>query len=209
MSVDDLTDTFKFEELRDCIWFTGVVKSGPNAGKSAVYYGRFLFVGSTMVVPMDGRIYNSDGTYIEDEEAYDCAITHDTGHIWLFSIVEHGTSNMAIAAMYDDRSGGDNTESYAEGNIFEDTYLVWDRVFGRTICNTTADDVTIGGSTYSLYAIDANDMAGINLNFNKVMQKALASIEPSIDTAVDPTTWPQDTFGRYFVKPADSATIHY
>lgn len=208
-SVDDLTDTFKFEELRDCIWFTGVVKSGPNAGKSAVYYGRFLFVGSAMVVPMDGRIYNSDGTYIEDEEAYDCAITHDTGHKWLFSIVEHGTSNLAIAAMYDDRSGVDNTESYAEGNIFEDTYLVWDRVFGRTICNTTADDVTIGGSTYSLYAIDANDMAGINLNYNKVMQKALASIEPSIDTAVDPTTWPQDTFGRYFVKPADSATIHY
>lgn len=208
-SVDDLTDTYKFEELRDCIWFTGVVKSGPNAGKSAVYYGRFLFVGSAMVVPMDGRIYNSDGTYIEEEEAYYCAITHDSGHKWLFSIVAHGTSSLAIAAMYDDRSGGDNTESYAEGNIFEDTYLVWDRVYGRTICNTTADDVTIGGSTYSLYAIAANDMAGINLNYNKVMQQAFAHIEPSIDTAIEPTTWPQDTHDRYFVKPANTPTTHY
>ena len=208
-SVDDLTDTFKFEELRDCIWFTGVVKSGVNAGKNVVYYGRFLFLGSDMVVPMDGRIYNSDGTYIEEEAAYNCLIHHDNGHKWLFSIQQDGTADLAMACFYDDRSGSDNNESYTEGDIFEDTYLCWDRVFGRTICNTTADDVTIGGSTYTLYAISANDMAGINLNYNKVMQKAFASIEPSIDTATDPTTWPQDTFGRYFVKPTNTATIHY
>lgn len=208
-NVNDLKDTFKFSELRDCIWFTGVVKSGVNAGKNVVYYGRFLFLGSDMVVPMDGRIYNTDGTYTEETATYICVIHHDNGHKWLFSIQQDGTLDLAMACFYDDRSGSDNNESYTEGDIFEDTFLCWDRVFGRTICQTTADDVTIDGTTYTLYDISSSDMAGINLNYNKVMQKAFASIEPSIDTDVEPTSWPQDTHDRYFVKPANTPTKHY
>lgn len=208
LSTDDLA-TYKFEELRDCLWFTGTYKSGVYAGKKAIFYGRFLFLGSDVSFPMDGRVYNSDGTYTEEEGAFTCYITHDNGHDWLFSIMESGTSNMAIACFYDDRSGIDNNESYTEGNIFENTYLRWDRIFGRTICNTDLNDVTISGTTYSLYQIAASDMAGANLNYNKIMQKAFATIYPSIDTSLDPTSWPQDTFDRYFVKPQNTPTRIY
>ena len=208
LSTDDLA-TYKFEELRDCLWFTGTYKSGVYAGKKAIFYGRFLFLGSDVTFPMDGRVYNADGTYTEEEGAFTVYITHDTGHNWLFSILDSGNLNLAIACMYDDRSGIDNSESYTEGNIFEDTYLQWDRIFGRTICNTDLNDVTISGTTYSLYPIAANDMAGANLNYNKIMQKAFATIYPSIDTSLDTTSWPQDTFDRYFVKPQNTPTRIY
>lgn len=207
-STDDLA-TYKFEELRDCLWFTGTYKTGVYAGKKAIFYGRFLFLGSDVTFPMDGRVYNDDGTFTEEEGAFTVFITHDTGHNWLFSIMESGTSNLAIACFYDDRSGIDNSESYTEGNIFEDTYLRWDRIFGRTICNTDLNDVTISGTTYSLYPIAASDMAGANLNYNKILQKAFAVINPSIDTSVDTTSWPQDTFDRYFVKPQNTPTRIY
>ena len=208
LSTDDLA-TYKFEELRDCLWFTGTYKTGVYAGKKAIFYGRFLFLGSDVTFPMDGRVYNDDGTFTEEEGAFTVYITHDNGHNWLFSIMESGTSNMAIACFYDDRSGIDNSESYTEGNIFEDTYLRWDRIFGRTICNTDLNDVTISGTTYSLYPIAASDMAGANLNYNKIMQKAFATIYPSIETSLDPTSWPQDTFDRYFVKPQNTPTRIY
>ena len=208
LSTDDLA-TYKFEELRDCLWFTGTYKTGVYAGKKAIFYGRFLFLGSDVTIPMDGRVYNDDGTFTEEEGAFTLFIHHDIGHKWLFSITETDTADLAIACFYDDRSGIDNNESYTEGNIFEDTYLRWDRIFGRTICNTDLNDVTISGTTYSLYPIAASDMAGANLNYNKIMQKAFATIYPSIDTSLDPTSWPQDTFDRYFVKPQNTPTRIY
>ena len=90
-----------------------------------------------------------------------------------------------------------------------DANAQWTKMYSRTICQTELTDVTIDGTTYPLYDLPATDMAGANLNFNKVLKAQLTKNNLSGKVQIEPTEWGLSYNEQYFVKPADTATYHY
>lgn len=201
-----------WKQLRNTAWFYFTYKTGQYAGKYAVYYGRFIMddvPGALYDVsfPADGRIYNADGTYIED--TLQCRLYMNLSFKWEFDI-QDGGGNHLLFVYYDpyDSPYGDNYWVYDERGDIENSYFSWDRIYGRTICQTDLANVTIGGTTYDLYDITSHDIAG-NYNYNKYLAYIAAEIYPSINTSEEATGWPESSNGRYFIKPQNTATRKY
>lgn len=202
-----------WEQLRNCAWLYFTYTSGQYAGKYAVYYGRFIMAdlpGDLYDVsfPLDGRVYNSDGTYVEETLQ---GRLHHTGieTKWTFEITDSG--NNEIMTIWYNLLGddyGDNYWNYQEGSSIENGYFRWDRFYGRTICQSDLTSVNIGGTAYDLYDIADMDIAG-NYNYNKFIKYVAAETYPSINTSEDPTGWPESGNGRYFIKPANTSTRKY
>jgi hypothetical protein len=200
-------------QLRNCAWFYLDYTSGQYAGKHAVYYARFVMPESPfdfydITMPVDGRVYNSDGTYVED--TLQCRLFDNMANKWEFYITDGG-GNEVMTIYYDkanDTAYGDNYWNSHEGSMIENSYFRWDRFYGRTICQSELASVTIGGNTYDLYDIENMDIAG-NYNYNKFIKYVAAETYPTIETSADPTGWPESAEGRYFVKPQNTSTRKY
>lgn len=196
-----------FTPLRNIAWFTLTYTSGVYAGKYAIYYARFNMSANpdftTYLFPFDGRIYNDDGTYIED--TLQCKLELNIGFKWEFYIKD-ANDNIVLRVYYNmlGDNYGDNYFAYEEGAMIEDSYFRWDRFYGRAICRTNLTNVTIGGNTYTL-----NDFPSSDKNYNKILTIAATDVYPDIDTQEEPSGWPQTTNGWYFLKPADTSTRHY
>lgn len=203
---------YYFTPLRNVAWFTLTYKTGVYAGKYAVYYARFNMSAepsfTTLSFPFDGRVYNSDGTYTED--ILQCQLELNISQKWEFYITD-GNNNVVLRVYYNllDDNYGDNYFAYQEGNMIEDSYFSWDRIYGRAICQSDLATVTIGGNTYNLNDFPTTDIAATSKNYNKILTIAATDITPDIDVEEEPTGWPQTTNGWYFVKPADTLTRHY
>lgn len=200
-------------QLRNCAWFYLDYTSGQYAGKHAVYYARFVMPESPfdfydITMPVDGRVYNSDGTYVED--TLQCRLFDNMANKWEFYITDGG-GNEVMTIYYDkanDTAYDDNYWNSHEGSMIENSYFRWDRFYGRTICQSELASVTIGGNTYDLYDIENMDIAG-NYNYNKFIKYVAAETYPTIETSADPTGWPESAEGRYFVKPQNTSTRKY
>lgn len=200
-------------QLRNCAWFYLDYTSGQYAGKHAVYFMRFVMPESPfdfydVTMPVDGRVYNSDGTYVED--TLQCRLFDNLANRWEFYITDGG-GNEVMTIWYDkanDTAYGDNYWNSHEGSMIENSYFRWDRFYGRTICQSELASVTIGGNTYDLYDIENMDIAG-NYNYNKFIKYVAAETYPTIETSSDPTGWPESAEGRYFVKPQNTSTRKY
>ena len=157
----DLTSVYKFEEVRNVLWCSFVYKTGANAGKRALYVGRFnLIVGTgTITFDMDGKIYNADGTTIDDTVQCQFIILPITYQREIAIISSEG---VVAFLSYDKNAALDNYDSYSEGSNVEDSYVRWDKFYTRIVCSSDAADVTIGGTTYTLNDIPNPDMAGSN-----------------------------------------------
>ena len=98
-------------QLRNCAWMYFTYKTGVYAGKRAVYYGRFVMVDTPsfydITFPMDGRIYDSDGTYVED--TIQCRLYQTIANKWEFLITDSG-NNLLLQVDYNllDNDYGDN-----------------------------------------------------------------------------------------------------
>lgn len=197
-----------FIETRDTLWFSLDFNSGPNIGKNTMYIGQFLLKDLTDVIfPIDGRIYNSDGTYTEDN-SLECRVRLNMTLKWEVVVSDIATQTMVFRAWYNQYDSGDNYWNIEWASYIDNVLISWDVVYARTICDTELQTITIGGNTYTLEDLSTQDIIK-NRNYNKVLPYAAAVVMPKIDTSTDPTTWPQDIFGNYFVKPANTLTRHY
>lgn len=201
-----------WQQLKNCFWFYCTYTSGQYAGKYAVYYGLFDgpdAPGSLINIsfPMQGRVYNTDGTYVEDN-TLQCKLDNIVNP-YLFAIKDSNDSYV-LRVYYDwiQDDYGDNYESYEEGAMIENSYFSWDRPYGRTICQSDLDSVVIGGTTYNLEDIADMDIAS-NYNYNKFIKYVAAEVLQSINTSADPTGWPESANHRYFIKPQNTATRKY
>jgi hypothetical protein len=200
-----------FVELRDCVWFSLDYNTGPYVDKKTIYFVRFIVPDfySDLTMPVDGRVYNADGTYVEDN-TLECRVYHTTfqPNKWTIEIYVSATQTKVLTLLYDRYECNDNYESYEKGTMVDDFVAFWDRIYGRILCQTDLQTITIGVNTYTL--LDINDADPIkNKNYNKILPFAPAYVEPSIDVSVEPTSWPQDSNGMYFVKPQNTPTAHY
>lgn len=200
-----------FVELRDCVWFSLDYNTGPYVDKKTIYFVRFIVPDfySDLTMPVDGRVYNADGTYVEDN-TLECRVYHTTfqPNKWTIEIYVSATQTKVLTLLYDRYECNDNYESYEKGTMVDDFVAFWDRIYGRILCQTDLQTITIGVNTYTL--LDINDADPIkNKNYNKILPFAPAYVEPSIDVSVEPTSWPQDSNGMYFVKPQNTPTVHY
>ena len=207
-----LETVYKFEPIRNCAWFTLTYTSGTFAGKYAVYYGRFNMSATpsftTLIFPVDGRVYNADGTYTAD--TLNCTLELTIYSRWYFRITDSNNA-VVLEVWYDELTDnyGDNYTAYQEGAMIENSYFSWDRFYGRAICQTDLSTVTIGGQTYTLEDFPSSDIGNINKNYNKILGIVATDVIPDIDVDDDPTGWPQTTNGWYFIKPADTLTQHF
>lgn len=85
----------------------------------------------------------------------------------------------------------------------------WDMICMRILCQTELSSITIQGNTYTLDDIPSNDMAGSNLNYNKVFYAPIAEIKISGDVQDEPTQWGKTINDKYFVKPTDSLGLRW
>lgn len=204
-----LENVFGFVRLRDCIWFSIDYNTGTYAGKNTMYYGRFLMTGQDeYIFPIDGRVYNSDGTYTDDN-TLECRLYRDTiTQKWVFLIRDIATQTQVVRVWYNQYDSGDNYFSIEWASNIDNVIFNWDIIYGRTICQAELQSITISGTTYNLIDIPTEDIAR-NRNYNKILPYAAAVVVPDIDTSIEPTTWPQDILGYYFEKPTNTPTRHH
>lgn len=209
--IGELELSLGFIELRDCIWFSLDYNTGPFVDKKTIYFTRFIVpdFNSDITMPVDGRAYNADGTYVEDN-SLECRLYHTafTPNKWTIKIYVQATQTKVLSLLYDRFEANDNYESYEKGASVDNFVASWDRIYGRILCNTDLQTITIGGNTYTLLELQYTDPTK-NKNYNKILPYAPAVVEPSIETSVEPTTWPQDSNGTYFEKPQNTPTAHY
>ena len=91
----------------------------------------------------------------------------------------------------------------------EEAYSQWDMICARILCNTELDSIDIQGTTYTISDIPSDDMAGGNLNYNKVFYAPIMEIKVSGDVQDEPTQWGKTINDKYFVKPADSLGVRW
>lgn len=94
-------------------------------------------------------------------------------------------------------------------SLVADAQSQWDMICARILCNTELDSIDIQGTTYTISDILSNDMAGGNLNYNKVFCPPMMEIKVSGDVQDEPTQWGKTINDKYFVKPSDSLGVRW
>ena len=79
----------------------------------------------------------------------------------------------------------------------DDSNAQWDKIYARILMQT--EDASWLG--YPLYDLASNDMAGANLNYNKIAELAGIQNVLSSDTVPTPTEWGQAYTDMYFTRP--------
>ena len=94
-------------------------------------------------------------------------------------------------------------------NLIADARVQWDMICARILVQTDLDSITIGGNTYTIDEIPANDMAGSNFNYNKTLWADVIEVNISAEYSDTPTEWGQNYDDKYFIKPADTPTTRW
>lgn len=89
-----------------------------------------------------------------------------------------------------------------------DAYAQWTKVYTRHLVQTDLNDVTIAGTTYTLYERTSTDSIA-TANYNKILEPAFVQILIWGGEQTAPTNWGLNYNDKYFTKPADTLTRHY
>ena len=89
-----------------------------------------------------------------------------------------------------------------------DAYAQWTKVYTRHLVQTDLNDVTIAGTTYTLYERTSADSIA-TANYNKILEPAFVQILIWGGEQTAPTNWGLNYNDKYFTKPADTLTRHY
>lgn len=85
----------------------------------------------------------------------------------------------------------------------DDALAQWDMICARILVRTDLNSIDIHGQTITIDDIPANDMAGINMNYNKTLYADLLEVYFSADMQDEPTEWGRSYTDKYFVRPQD------
>lgn len=94
------------------------------------------------------------------------------------------------------------------GDYAADAYAQWTKVYTRHLVQTDLNDVTIAGTTYTLYERTSADSIA-TANYNKILEPAFVQILIWGGEQTAPTNWGLNYNDKYFTKPADTLTRHY
>lgn len=89
-----------------------------------------------------------------------------------------------------------------------DAYAQWTKVYTRHLVQTDLNDVTIAGTTYTLYERTSADSIA-TANYNKILEPAFVQILIWGGEQTAPTNWGLNYNDKYFTKPTDTLTRHY
>lgn len=205
-------DTYKFglqkQYISVLIQYTDQVNPDfpYRAGKNILYVGEVIYGG----LPQEStRVYGQywDGaSWQTDTLRVRVAQYTNTTEFQFYSDPDQPGSQQTpmVTAEY---------EAYGMGTIanitiglplmVDDAYSQWDMICARILVQTDLDSVEIHGQTYTLDDIPNNDMAGSNLNYNKVFYADMIEIKVSNEVQSEPTQWGCNYKDEYFVKPTD------
>lgn len=212
-------DNYKFGYQQQYIsatitWVAGAYSGTQYAyrgGKTISYVGEVIYGGfpqeSTRVYGQywDGASWQTDTLRVR------VAQMTDTTDFLFFGFPET-SGEQQIALFYAEYipygMGTAATITHISG-LVADAQSQWDMICARILCNTELDSIDIQGTTYTISDILSNDMAGGNLNYNKVFYAPIMEIKVSGDVQDEPTQWGKTINDKYFVKPADSLGLRW
>lgn len=114
-----------------------------------------------------------------------------------FGLVLGVNSEMITFSFDRDESGTACAVDLLSSTVVDDANADWQKIYGRIILQTDAAQ-WLG---YTLYDLGTTDMAGANLNYNKIADFAAIQTVFSADTQTEPTEWGQAYTDKYFIKP--------
>lgn len=105
--------------------------------------------------------------------------------------------NPFVVAIFERDEAG-TSPAITQYSYLSDSNAQWDKIYFRMLLNAE-------GSTYHgqpLFDLSTNDMAGTNLNYNKISQIAPVNVIFYQNTQSAPTEWGLSYNDEYFLKPA-------
>lgn len=206
ISYTDTSQLGKFRAVGDYFAVQITWGSGTYAGKTINYTGK-----TNNNHYLTGKIYNGDtviGTDTihvarSDQQGDDISllqITKDNVYQCSVTFSYHGAGLEPISTWVNPQ--GDAAEVNAQ----------WYDIYNRILVNTDLNYIDIGNDRLIFYDLSADDMAGVNLNYNKCIGINYNTIQVDLydATQVEPTQWGMSYYeDRYFKKLPDVPPIHY
>jgi hypothetical protein len=174
------------------------------AGKTITYSGTPDYSGSPRLFDVVGRYvsgYTPLGEPIYTDHKLECFIYQDSDDTRFscryYTYYGYSSQTNIVSATFERDEAG-TAAAITTLSYVEDANAQWDKIYCRLLLNYEGD--TYHGEP--LYDLASTDMAGSNLNYNKISRIAPLSIAFNPNTQPSPSEWGLSYDGRYFVRPA-------
>lgn len=113
-----------------------------------------------------------------------------------------GQTGTTMTFTFEKDNAGTSPAVYISPSITSvaDANAQWDKIYSRVLLQTELGEWPLPSDT--LYDLANDDMAGANLNYNKVSSALIANVVTSSTTQEEPTEWGMSYDDQYFTKPS-------
>lgn len=187
---------YHFRLIKNQITFGFVWQTGAYAGQFATYTAEINGdLNPNDTLPLSGKVY-SGNDWVEDN-TLTIFIYPPGDQYTIFGVMD--SNNQPLFRVYYDKedAGTDFMLNYQSEDV-DDIVAQWNKIYARLLLQN--DGNTWRGQP--LYDLATDDMAGTNLNYNKISEITPIGIVVSDETQEDPTQWGLSYTDRYFVKPS-------
>lgn len=113
-----------------------------------------------------------------------------------------GQTGTTMTFTFEKDNAGTSPAVYISPSITSvaDANAQWDKIYSRVLLQTELSEWPLPSDT--LHDLASDDMAGANLNYNKVSSALIANVVTSSTTQEEPTEWGMSYDDHYFIKPS-------
>lgn len=113
-----------------------------------------------------------------------------------------GQTGTTMTFTFEKDNAGTSPAVYISPSITSvaDANAQWDKIYSRVLLQTELSEWPLPSDT--LHDLASDDMAGANLNYNKVSSALIANVVTSSTTQEEPTEWGMSYDDQYFTKPS-------
>ena len=185
------------ENLAFWLKFDNTVPNGDLINNTILMSGTPDYSGSPREFDMTGQYWNGS-SYLTLTLRCRIVLYDDETHFALYWPSGGGWEvNPFVVAVFERDEAG-TAPAITIHSYLDDANAQWDKVYFRMLLNAEGD--TYHGQP--LFDLPANDMAGTNLNYNKISQIAPVGITFYQNTQTTPTEWGLSYNNEYFLKPS-------
>lgn len=185
------------ENLAFWLKFDNTVPNGDLINNTILMSGTPDYSGSPREFDMTGQYWNGS-SYSTLTLRCRIVLYDDETHFALYWPSGGGWEvNPFVVAVFERDEAG-TAPAITIHSYLDDANAQWDKVYFRMLLNAEGD--TYHGQP--LFDLSANDMAGTNLNYNKISQIAPVGITFYQNTQTTPSEWGLSYNNEYFLKPS-------
>lgn len=184
------------ENLAFWLQFKSIAPIAELSGKTILVSGTPDYSGTPRVFDMTGRYWDGSA-YVTLTLRCQIVLYTDETHFALFWPSGGGWEGTPFINAVFERDEAGTSPAITIDRYLDDGNAQWDKIYCRMLLNVEGD--TYHGE--ALYDLAADDMAGTNLNYNKISRIAPVGIQFYQYTQVEPTEWGLSYNDEYFIKP--------